>query len=1532
MALGGNGGIGGIGKAVDVTLGQANSNLDQSTFISSLSKVSGGGVLAQSVGGAGGSGGSAAAYGGGIVNLAIGNQGAAGAAAGTVSIVNNAAVITTYGDHAVGIDAQSVGGGGGKGGSAFSLGVSEVLSTSVSIGGGGGSGGPGGAVSISNMNQVLTFGSNAPGLKVQSIGGGGGHGGAALATAFAISQVPDVPALSVAVSIGGKGGSGNVAGSASVANSGFVASGGHGAPAIIAQSVGGGGGFGGDASASAFTGGGAEFKMSASVAIGGTGGTGASGGVTTVTNDGILATFGQNAPAIVAQSIGGGGGFGGAGDVSAQTNDSNKLSFAASVAVGGAGGIGGAGQEVVVTNRGGIATRGDTSDGILAQSVGGGGGVGGGGAGKANNDSLSITVDVGGRGGSGNEAAYVQVQNFNTIVTSGLGSMGVTAQSIGGGGGRGGKGGATAGGAAKAPDAPLTNALNNGLNSGQQVETIEPGVVKIGPVSFDTDDIDPKKLSDFVTSRASGDESDDGDAKSLSVAVAVGGRAGAGGDGNVILLENSGQIVTSGALANGLTAQSIGGGGGIGGAGTASTTNDNTLGFSLALGGRGGSAGGGGATTVNMKAGSSIATTGSGATGILAQSIGGGGGNATMSGAANQAGLFGGRSLGVTIGGEGGSSGAGGKVTVNHQGNLIQTEGKNAIGIIAQSIGGGGGLSHVISSDQIKKNSRNDIEDKFNLSLKFGGSGVVGGAAETVSVALPSLSTENSIAISTSGYLAHGILAQSIGGFGGAALGGKTDGIDIFVPGSRSSAGAGGAIDVAIGRSVTTEGEGAYGILAQSIGGGGGLGGDFSARKYDPIYIPFNTRPQGLGYNGDGGAINVSLSKGVVQTEGGSAPAIFAQSLGGGGGHIGTEVGIMSGTFGGAGAGGPIHISVDGGAKVIAVGSDSSGISAQSDGGLGGSSIRVDVGSLSTVQGGGGEGAAIRFRGGSRDPSKPNIISNNGIIQTGVPGDIAVWVDSATTITNSGKLTGDLCGPVTGGHSCSDSSPLSDNIGSLNITNSASGVINAGGNVILGFNGVIKNAGLISMGGAGNVVRTQFIGDLEQSETGRLEFDLDLSNGNADFLEIEGAAALLGTVTLNPMSLVKGDTTIASATDGLQASNTFTAEASHIFSYLAEVRGNELALVTDADFGSAAGLSNNNRGLAGHLQRIWENVDVGFGVGFAALANVDNAQEYDAALNVLSGRAISAVVGARYEASLRMVNSAYSCPAFAESSMHMPEESCVWTRIDAVDFDRDASGSGIDYNGQSTIVTVGGQHELDTGWLVAGVVGYENSRISSAMGATVVDGKAGLGVLALKRQIGPWVIGGAVDLGYGSYDSLRNITFGSTALEARGSSNAFNAGLHFNASYQKSFGTWYVKPQADLNLAYLRLDGFQETGAAAFNLDVSKSDNVVFSATPAVELGRRINLKSGTVVNAFASAGVSFLSGNDWDTEARFANAAPSSGGFGTTLDTPDVLGRFSAGVEVYNEGALNLRAQYDADVASDYLSHGAALRLSVKF
>ncbi len=78
------------------------------------------------------------------------------------------------------------------------------------------------------------------------------------------------------------------------------------------------------------------------------------------------------------------------------------------------------------------------------------------------------------------------------------------------------------------------------------------------------------------------------------------------------------------------SAQSVGGGGGNAGSGAGNTQDfgtGTTTSFSFVVGSQGGTGGNGGAVTVDTFAGNSIATHGSGAIGIVAQSIGGGGGS-----------------------------------------------------------------------------------------------------------------------------------------------------------------------------------------------------------------------------------------------------------------------------------------------------------------------------------------------------------------------------------------------------------------------------------------------------------------------------------------------------------------------------------------------------------------------------------------------------------------------------------------------------------------------------------------------------------------------------------------------------------------------------------------------------------------------------------------------------------------------------------------------------------------------------------------
>src|SRR5690606_36753686 len=94
-----------------------------------------------------------------------------------------------YGIGAHGIFAESVGGGGGQGGSARTMSINvktefEAKKTlghyatfNLSLGGSGGKGGDGGATTVINEGTIRTHGADSHGIHAQSVGAGGGSGG-----------------------------------------------------------------------------------------------------------------------------------------------------------------------------------------------------------------------------------------------------------------------------------------------------------------------------------------------------------------------------------------------------------------------------------------------------------------------------------------------------------------------------------------------------------------------------------------------------------------------------------------------------------------------------------------------------------------------------------------------------------------------------------------------------------------------------------------------------------------------------------------------------------------------------------------------------------------------------------------------------------------------------------------------------------------------------------------------------------------------------------------------------------------------------------------------------------------------------------------------------------------------------------------------------------------------------------------------------------------------------------------------------------
>ncbi len=988
VAIGGTGSRGGTGAAVSVSnYGRIVTEDDNAR-----------GIIAQSIGGGGGDGGSS----GGMVS--VGGNGSGGGSGSTVTIVNDG-IITTSGDDAMGILAQSIGGGGGNGGSSGSVGAF----VGVAIGGDGGAGGTGGNVNVTLSNTdgsqpsaIRTSGARSAGVFAQSVGGGGGNGGGAVSVA--------VGAFGAAsVSVGGSAGNGGNGGTVTLSGSGSasVQTGGDDSVGVMLQSVGGGGGNGGYAVSVAASGG--PVSGSLAVGVGGDGGTGGTGGPVTVGQfdgsgvataagfEGTVVTTGNRSTGMLFQSVGGGGGNGGLA-VAATGGASALFSGNVSVGIGGKAGSAGNGGLVQVYTNADVTTTGTSSSAIIAQSVGGGGGNGGGsiaaGISASGGAAVGINVGVGGDGGGAGIGGNVTLRAGGTsIETSGAFSSGVVAQSVGGGGGNGGYAiGASAdiaGGAAGSISVGLGGKAGGGGAGGTVTAQVDADVITRG------DDAGAVVVQSIGGGGGNGGFSvaaglAAGGGGAGTIGVGLGGDGGSGGIGGTVTgVRVNGDVRTEGARSTAVVIQSIGGGGGNGGfnvtAGVAAAgAGAGSIG--VGLGGNGDTGGNGG--VVEGQVAGNVTTVSEGSGGVVFQSIGGGGGNGGFNVTAGVAGAgAGGGAVTVGLGGDGSGGGIGQSVTGRVTGT-VSTGGADSAAVLAQSVGGGGG------------------NGAFNVSASLAGAGVASGA---VSVGLGgdggtgstggtvNLTTTNTIV--TVGDRSSGVVAQSIGGGGGnggfnisgtgAGAGTASGAVSVGLGGTGAGGGNGGSVTLRSSGTILTQGDSATAFLAQSIGGGGGNGGFNVSASVQGSGTAGAGVSVGLGGNGGGGGDGSTVdatSNNAVETQGDQSSGVVAQSIGGGGGNggfnvapvlsgAGTASGAVSVGLGGSGDtggnGGIVTLTSNG--TILTDGFASSGFVAQSLGGGGGnggfnvsptvSGAGTGAGSVSVGLGGsgsaGGDGSLV---------------------------------------------------------------------------------------------------------------------------------------------------------------------------------------------------------------------------------------------------------------------------------------------------------------------------------------------------------------------------------------------------------------------------------------------------------------------------------------------------------------------------------------------------------------------------------------------
>lgn len=1055
QAIGGKGGTAGTGGNVSVSdlagaSGAITTTGDQSR-----------GVFVQSLGGGGGSGGSAVTA--GVLtgfSLGIGGDGGGGGSAGTATVALTQDV-TTSGQMADAVMAQSIGGGGGAGGGVVNANFLTGVDVTTTVGGSGKGGGDAGAVTVTTSGAIRTSGAQSAGIVAQATGGGGGHSGMIVAnTSLALSTI--------GVTVGGQGGKGGSAlGTVTVTANGSVATTGMMAEGIVARSTGGGGGDGkmqvatqdlqistinvavgskgGDAGnagdvvvvanstvstqgvlSNAITavstgggGGSAGGVLQATgftlgdigVTLGGSGGSGGTAGAVTVTTSGDISTGQFLSDGIYAASIGGKGGDAGLGLVQDATVNVGTVG-GVTLALGGDGGPGGTGGAVSVTTANSITTQGLMSDGIMAQSVGGDGG-------RARMtvagdlvDVGAVNVAVGGSGGDGGAAGTVSVltQTAGTVIqTSGIMANGIEAQSLGGHGGAGGyvaEGTLNVGGDA-----------TDGL-SGEAGVTVggggapggRGGAVTVGNVSAIT--VGGYSSTGIMAQSIGGNGGNGGNVYSfnadvnasaaINVNVNVGADAGFGTASSTVGVTNTGAITTLDYLSPGILAQSVGGNGGNGGssfAGLLQLASSGKFTVNADVGGYGG--GGGNADAVTVKNSGDITTKLGGSDAISAQSIGGGGGRggnagyigADLSSPIAQTSTTPSVTFGFTlgVGGGAGNGATAGAVNVTNSGAIL-TFGDRARGIFAQSVGGGGGDGGTASSTSFALSDicNNATRDKYicqskvdptknedgvslNLSLTMGGTGGGGGDGNAVTV-------NNTGSIATDGQLSHAIYAQSVGGGGG--IGGEGAlGVEAWTSNQAIIT----ATDLP---SNVMPSFSSIDIVLGASGGGGGNGGAVQVTNAGALSVSGPVTFDATKYTGYTGVVPNMLSF----VAGGTG--IFAQSVGGGGGDGGagssgfSAVLTIANRGGGGGNGGAVTVN-NTGSIVNTSGFSGTGIFAQSVGGGGGKAGDVglafsDPGEYANI----GAGLAIALSPGAGGDGGTVTVSSGGLIHTtGVASD-----------------------------------------------------------------------------------------------------------------------------------------------------------------------------------------------------------------------------------------------------------------------------------------------------------------------------------------------------------------------------------------------------------------------------------------------------------------------------------------------------------------------------------------------------------------